>query len=231
MGKEASEKIEAKIVELLKIKDEVRMIFAAAPSQNEMLAHLSKSKKIDWNKIIAFNMDEYVGLAQDSPQSFAGYLNNHLFNHVNCKKKNLINGLSSPEEETKKHADLLSEQPIDIVCLGIGENGHIAFNDPPVADFNDPEIVKIVELDEACRTQQVNDKCFEKIEDVPKKAFTITIPVIMQASYLFCVVPGKTKRKAVYESINGEVTEKCPASILRQHPSCNFFFDTDSFGD
>ena len=230
MGKEAAKAVEKRIVELQKTQPLVRMIFAAAPSQNEMLAHLLKSETINWEKVVAFNMDEYVGLAQDSSESFANYLKTHIFNHIKCKEVNLINGEASPEEEIKKHAGLLSEAPIDIVCLGIGENGHIAFNDPPVADFNDPEVVKIVELEEACRIQQVNDKCFENLDLVPKRAFTITIPVIMNATSLFCVAPGETKREAVGKTFSSPIDVACPSTILRTHNDCTFFFDNESFG-
>lgn len=229
MGEAAGRDIENKIIELLKIKSEIRMVFAAAPSQNEMLAYLAKSKKIKWNRITAFHMDEYFGLDENDLQSFSTYLNDHLFKIVNFKEVHLINGKALVDEEVARYSALIEEAPVDIVCLGIGENGHIAFNDPPVADFNDTKILKLVELDESCRMQQVNEKCFDLLDKVPREAFTLTIPVLMKADFLFCVVPGISKREAVYNALNGPVSTVCPASILQTHPNCRFYFDEDAF--
>jgi glucosamine-6-phosphate deaminase len=205
------------------------MVFAAATSQNEMLAYLAKSEKIEWNRITAFNMDEYIGLEKNAPQLFSVYLNDRLFEKVNLKKVNFINGNTPYEVEIARYSALITEAPIDIVCLGIGENGHIAFNDPPVADFNDPEIIKKVRLDKSCRLQQVNEECFNSIEEVPKKALTLTIPTIMNADYLFCVVPGSSKSEAVYNTLNGPVSTTCPASILQTHLKCRFYFDEQAY--
>ena len=230
MGKSAGRDIENKIIELLKIKPEIRMIFAAAPSQNEVLDYLVNSDKIEWNRITAFHMDEYIGLDKNESRSFSTYLNEHLFQGVNLKKVHLIDGKAPVNEEIERYSALIAEAPIDIVCLGIGENGHIAFNDPPVADFNDKKILKVVELDESCRIQQVNENCFDTLDDVPREAFTLTIPVLMNADFLFCVVPGLSKHEAVTNTINGPVTTKCPASILQTHPNCRFYFDKDAYG-
>src|SRR5665648_35555 len=230
MGESAGKDIENKIIELLQFKPEIRMIFAAAPSQNEVLSYLANSGKIEWNRITAFHMDEYIGLDNSASQLFSVYLNDRLFGKVNLKKVYLIDGNSSLEEEIASYSALITEAPIDIVCLGIGENGHIAFNDPPVADFNDPQIIKKVKLDKSCREQQVNEGCFANLEDVPKKALTLTIPVIMGADYLFCVVPGSSKHEAVYNTLNGPVSTLCPASVLKNHPNCRFYFDKDAYG-
>jgi glucosamine-6-phosphate deaminase len=229
MGKAAGKKVEKKIIELLKDSSEIRMVFAAAPSQNEMLAYLVKSKNINWNRIVAFHMDEYAGLSPESPNSFANFLRKKLFDKVPFRKVNLINGSNPIEKEIDRYAKLLNEAPIDIVCLGIGENGHIAFNDPPVANFNDPMTVKKVTLDSLCRQQQVNDGCFAAIENVPQQAITLTIPTLMRGKYLFCVVPGSSKHEAVKKTLFGPISTSCPASILRTHPWCEFFFDTDSY--
>ena len=230
MGESAGKDIENKIIELLRFKPEIRMIFAAAPSQNEMLDYLADSDKIEWKRITAFNMDEYIGLDNSAPQLFSVYLKDRLFGKVKFKKVNLIDGNSSVEDEIERYSALITEAPIDIVCLGIGENGHIAFNDPPVADFNDAQIIKKVKLDKACRVQQVNEGCFANLEDVPKKALTLTIPVIMAANFLFCVVPGSSKHEAVYNTLNGPVSTLCPASVLQNHPNCRFYFDKDAYG-
>jgi glucosamine-6-phosphate deaminase len=231
MGRAAGRDVEERVEALLKVKDEIRMIFAAAPSQNEMLDYLAGSEVIDWSRVTAFHMDEYLGLNGGSDQRFSLYLSRRLFSKVRMKKVHLLDGNADFKEEARRYSSLLIEAPIDIICLGIGENGHIAFNDPPVADFSDTSIVKKVSLDRACRIQQVNEGCFATLDEVPKKALTLTIPVIFNASYLFCVVPGTSKRDAVYNTLNGPVTTACPASVLQRHPDCRFYFDRGSFGE
>lgn len=230
-GIAAGKKIERCIEKLQEVKETIRIVFAAAPSQDSMLDYLSKSKKIKWDNIIAFNMDEYIGLPSGAPQSFATYLENNLFSKVVVKKKHTINTNSNIEDELVRYSQLINSEPIDIVCLGIGENGHIAFNDPSVADFNDPLIIKAVYLDEPCRMQQVHDGCFDFLEDVPKKALTLTIPTLLSGKYLFCVVLGANKSDAVKNTFNGSVLISCPASILTTHENCEFFFDKYAFKD
>lgn len=229
MGQKAGKDVERQIIELLRHKKTIRMVFAAAPSQNELLDYLADSDKIEWDRIVAFHMDEYIGLNASDSRSFATYLNEHLFNKVNPREVHLINGKALINDEIERYSALIREAPIDIVCLGIGENGHIAFNDPPVADFSDKQILKLVELDETCRIQQVNEECFDTLNDVPREAFTLTIPVLMNADFLFCVVPGSSKSEAVYNTLNGPVSTKCPASILQKHANCKFYFDEDSY--
>ncbi len=230
MGKQAGKEIEAKILELLEQKAELRMIFAAAPSQNEVLAYLRQSERIPWEKVTAFHMDEYIGLDEDAPQRFANFLKEHLFDQVNFKAVHLIHGDEDPQAECERYAALLAEKPIDIVCLGIGENGHIAFNDPPVADFADPASVKVVELDHACRQQQVNDGCFASLDEVPRQAITLTIPTLMGGEHLFCVVPGPTKMEAVQATLEAEISTNCPATVLRKHAHCKLYLDHASYG-
>lgn len=229
LGEKAGGDVENAIIDLLTRQTDVRIIFAAAPSQTELLEYLSRSDKVDWSKVIAFNMDEYLGLHENTKASFATFLNEKLFNKVSPKKINLINTENPPAFEIERFGDLITEKRIDIVCLGIGENGHIAFNDPPVADFNDKATIKIVELDDSCRLQQVNEGCFDNMADVPKKALTLTIPIIMGAKKLFCVVPGKNKKQAVLNALTSDIDESCPATILRTHLNCDFYFDDDSF--
>lgn len=231
MGAAAGTDVETCIVRLLDVKEEVRMVFAAAPSQNEMLDYLAASKIVDWGRVTAFHMDEYLGLSGGAEQLFSLYLTRRLFSRVKMKRVHLINGTGDTRKEAERYSALISEAPLDIICLGIGENGHIAFNDPPVADFNDPLVVKKVSLDRSCRIQQVNEGCFATLEEVPEQALTLTIPVIFGASHLFCVVPGSSKRKAVHNTLNGPVTTACPASVLQRHPDCWFYFDRDSFGE
>jgi len=231
MGLAAGRDVEARVAGLLKVKDEVRMVFAAAPSQNEMLDYLAGSELIDWSRVTAFHMDEYLGLNGGADQLFSLYLSRRLFSKVRMKNVFLINSDADTEEEAERYSALLTEAPIDVVCLGIGENGHIAFNDPPVADFSDTQVVKKVSLDRSCRIQQVHEGCFTTLEEVPEKALTLTIPVIFNASHLFCVVPGAGKREAVFNTLHGPVTTACPASVLQKHPDCSFYFDRDSYGD
>ena len=230
MGDAAGKDIADKMVELLAKKDEINMIFAAAPSQNETLAALISRTDIDWSRVNAYHMDEYIGLAADAPQRFGLFLKNAIFDKVPFKTVNLIDCTGdSPENECERYGSMLSKVHIDIVVLGIGENGHIAFNDPPVADFNDKAVIKPVSLDDVCRQQQVNDGCFKTFDDVPKTALTLTVPTLYNADYLFCSVPAATKADAVYHTVtNAEISEKCPATVMRRHAHAVMYCDKDS---
>lgn len=198
-------------------RGEARVIFACAPSQNEFLEALVRHP-IAWGKVTVFHMDEYVGLRAEHPQSFRHFLRTHLLQHIaQPHAVHLIHAENDPIHEAARYGKLLAEKPIDVVCLGIGENGHLAFNDPPVADFRDPQVVKVVELDEVCRQQQVNDGCFPSFDAVPAHALTLTIPTLVGAREVSCVVPGERKAVAVRETLLGPLTTQCPASILRQH--------------
>ncbi|MBS1333705.1 MAG: glucosamine-6-phosphate deaminase [Clostridiales bacterium] len=229
MGKAAAEEAAAAIRAAIAAKGEINMIFAAAPSQNEFLAHLIADKSIDFTKINAFHMDEYIGLPADAPQGFGNFLRERLFERVPFKTVNTIDSTAAdPEAECRRYAALLQAHPCDIVCMGIGENGHIAFNDPHVADFGDKAAVKVVALDETCRQQQVNDGCFARLDDVPTHALTLTIPTLTAPEAVFCIVPAKTKANAVYAALRGGITEACPASILRRHANATLYCDADS---
>ncbi len=228
MGKGAAADIEKKIAELLKEKQEINMIFAAAPSQNEVLAALIESK-IEWERINAFHMDEFIGLPNKSAQSFGAFLESSIFSKVKFKSVNYINtNTDDIDKECERYASLIKEYKPDIVVMGIGENGHIAFNDPHVADFNDKKMVKVVELDDVCRMQQVNDKCFKSIDLVPKQAITLTIPTLLSAPSVYCIVPGKNKTQAVKNTVYEEINEKCPASALRLKEDAILYLDEDS---
>ena len=229
MGKAAAEEAAAAIRAAIAAKGEINMIFAAAPSQNEFLAHLIADKSIDFTKINAFHMDEYIGLPADAPQGFGNFLRERLFDRVPFKTVNTIDSTAAdPEAECRRYAALLQAHPCDIVCMGIGENGHIAFNDPHVADFGDKAAVKVVALDETCRQQQVNDGCFARLDDVPTHALTLTIPTLTAPEAVFCIVPAKTKANAVYAALRGGITEACPASILRRRANATLYCDADS---
>ncbi|MEH2487311.1 glucosamine-6-phosphate deaminase [Bradyrhizobium sp. AZCC 2230] len=228
MGRAAASDIAAALRDRLAHQDRVRMVFAAAPSQAEMLDALASERDIDWRRVIAFHMDEYLGLPAHAPERFGVWLTRHFFSRVPLGAVHLIGQESDPDRETARYAGLLAEAPIDIVCLGIGVNGHLAFNDPPVANLHDTEQVKIVELDAICRQQQVDDKCFAALGDVPTHAITLTISRLLDAHQLFCVVPGAAKRAAVEQSLYGPIGAACPASALRTHPRCTLYLDRDS---
>lgn len=228
MGEAAAAAVGSKIEELLAQRNEVNMIFAAAPSQNEFLASLIK-KDLDWSRVNAFHMDEYIGLPEEAPQGFGNFLKERIFGKLPFKAIHYLNGnAGNNDEEAVRYGELLKEKPVDIVCMGIGENGHIAFNDPHVADFNDPVPVKIVDLDDACRRQQVNDGCFETLQDVPRHALTLTVPALMNATYVYCMVPGELKADAVYNTIHQEKKPQYPSTALRDHPHAILFLDKQS---
>lgn len=229
MGNNAALLAAEKIRNLLKIRDSISIIFAAAPSQNEFLEALSIQPGIDWNRITAFHMDEYVGLPADAPQGFGNFLKRSIFSKVPFKAVFYLNGNTPDlEQECKRYSALLNEYQPDIVCMGIGENTHIAFNDPHVARFDDPQTVKVVDLDQQCRQQQVNDGCFESIEQVPTHALTLTIPTLLRPEAIFCVVPGEHKAQAVFHTLNESIKSDYPSTSLRQHPNAILFLDKDS---
>ena len=227
MGNAAAEAAAEAICDILTKNEYANVIFAAAPSQNEMLACLLK-KNIDFKRIRAFHMDEYDGLTIEQEQSFAKYLYDHVFSHTAFASVEYIPTHLGAEKACLEYAKLLEKYPPDVVLMGIGENGHIAFNDPPVADFSDPLLVKRIQLDEICRMQQVHDGCFATIDDVPKFAVTLTVPALMQAEYLICTVPAATKANAVYAMLEGPYGECCPATSLRRHSGAKMFLDADS---
>lgn len=229
MGSKAGEDTAKCIRKLLSEKEEINMIFAAAPSQNEVLDTLVVADGIDWGRVNAFHMDEYIGLSDDAPQRFGNFLKERIFDKLPFKSVNYVClGNESDEEACNRYTELINKNHIDIVCLGIGENGHIAFNDPWVADFNDSKVIKKVALDEVCRMQQVNDGCFAKIEDVPKYALTLTVPTLFNADYLFCTVPASTKAEAVYKTVNNNINEELPATVMRRHDNAVMYCDKDS---
>ena len=228
MGIAAAKRVAEKIRELQQEKSLIRMMFAAAPSQLEFLQALVK-EKINWTGIVAFHMDEYIGLPASHSASFRNFLNRHLFDLVPFAEIHRIQGeLEDPQMEADRYAALLREAPMDIICLGIGENTHLAFNDPHVADFQDPNWVKLVDLDAACRQQQVNDGCFQSLEQVPALAITVTLPALFSGGYLFCMVPGKNKAPAVLYTLQEAISPVFPSTLLRKHPSVVLFLDRDS---
>lgn len=170
-----------------------------------------------------------MGLDNKSPQKFGNFLDRKIFEKVNFNNIYYIDVKGENIENLiLRYSNLLKNNPLDIACIGIGENGHIGFNDPHVAKFADPENIKQVNLDEKCRMQQVHDDCFDKLEDVPKEALTMTIPTITSADYIFCVVPTDSKKKAVNKTIKGDIDTSCPASVLRSHQRSVLYLDKDA---
>lgn len=231
MGSAAAEDIIRAINQILQNKKDCNIIFAAAPSQNEVLSALAETTLVDWTRVNAFHMDEYIGLPPNAKQAFSNFLDKALFKKVAFKCVNYIDSTAQPEEEAQRYAELLRQFPVDIAVMGVGENGHIAFNDPHVAEFTDPLLVKQVTLDHVCRMQQVNDGCFDSLDQVPTTALTLTIPALTQVNQIFCIVPGENKAWAVREMLEGPISEKCPASILRKQASATLYLDRDSARD
>ena len=228
LGANAASHLEKLLKSIIKNKGEARLILATGTSQFDFLEEL-KEKDIEWDKITVFHLDEYIGLTSDHPASFRNYLKTRVLDIVKPKRVNLLDGdAHSINHEIEEYSSLLKEKPIDIACVGIGENGHLAFNDPGVADFNDSNTVKRVELDKACRQQQFNEGWFPSLDAVPKEALTLTIPAIMSANFISCVVPELRKAKAVYNAVKGKITDQNPASILRKHQNSILFLDRDS---
>lgn len=231
MGESAADSAGRAIRSWLENKEYLNVIFAAAPSQDDFLSALIDQSGIDWSRINAFHMDEYIGLPGDAPQGFGNYLNERIFSKLPFRSVHFINSeCSDPEAEAARYEKLLMENLPDIVFMGIGENGHIAFNDPHVADFNDLRGVKVIQLDLVSRQQQVNDGCFSSLSEVPEKAITLTIPMLTGARQIFCIVPGKTKENAVWNTLTQPIVETYPATILRRHPNAELYLDANSAG-
>jgi glucosamine-6-phosphate deaminase len=230
MGARAAADIASEIRALLANQDGVRIMFAAAPSQSEMLLSLTQASCIDWSRVSGFHMDEYLGLAAGAPQRFGAWLRRTIFDRLPFGSVHLIEPGDDPNQTAADYAAKLNAAAIDIVCCGVGVNGHLAFNDPP-ADFNDPLTMKIVTLDERSRQQQIDDKCFAFIQDVPTHAVTVTIPALLAARTIFCTVPGPKKNHAIRNMLERPITSLCPATALRLHPKCTLYLDPHSAGE
>ncbi len=227
MGAAVAGDVTRAIGEVLGRKAECNVIFAAAPSQNELLRELAADSGVAWDRVNAFHMDEYIGLAADAPQGFGNFLRDRLFGKLPFKSVYYLDGGAEPARECERYTELLKAHKADIVCAGIGENCHLAFNDPP-ANFEDKLLVKVVDLDETCRMQQVNDGCFASLDLVPKQALTLTVPVLTDVRYIFATVPSPTKARAVYNTVHQPVSGQYPSTILKNHPNAKLYIDLDS---
>ncbi len=214
---------------LLDKQDTVAILLATGNSQIRFLEALIALEGIDWSRIILFHLDEYLGITSDHPASFRRYLRERVEEKVCPQQFYYIAGDTlQPIAECDRYTRLLENQPIDLCFLGIGENGHLAFNDPAVADFQDPAKVKLVKLDDVNRQQQVNTAYFANLADVPQYAFTVTIPMICAAKKIICLAPATRKAQVVKTLLTGNITTNCPASILRQQPQATLFLDVNS---
>lgn len=203
-------------------------VFASAVSQSQFLEALAADARIEWDKVIVFHMDEYIGIGPNHPASFRRFQHDYMWSRLKPGAFHELNGdARDVDEECARYADLLDREKPSLCFAGIGENGHLAFNDPP-ADFNDPQLVRVVELDEVCRMQQVHDGAFKNLEDVPRSAITLTVPALVRIPRLILNVPGTNKAEAVQKTVEGPVTPDCPASILQRHPNATLFVDQDA---
>jgi len=229
LAADAADMASRHLSEVLDRQSTAAAILASATSQIQFLDALARRPEVDWSRVIVFHMDEYLGLSAEHPASFRRFMREHVAGRLRPRAFHPLAGdCLEPLAECDRYATLLRAQPIDLCCLGIGENGHVAFNDPPVADFNDPRTVKLVKLDEACRRQQVGEGCFPSLDSVPRYAFTLTVPALCAARKLVCVVPEARKADAVRRTLHGPISTACPASILRRQPQATLFLDAES---
>lgn len=228
MGRAAGEHAARAIAAAITAEGHARIILASAPSQDEMLDALTTAD-LDWSRVTIFHMDEYLGLPAEHPATFRAYLRTHILNRITPAAFHGIAG-ENPDHATEcaRYTALIREAPIHLCCLGIGENGHLAFNDPPVADFRDPATIKRVRLDYDCRQQQVNDRCFPTFDEVPTHALTLTIPTLMAAKTLICTVPDLRKAPAIRKTLFSFITPACPSTALLRHPDATLYLDAES---
>lgn len=229
LGVKSASQAADKIKKAIKEKGTANIILATGASQFETLNHLVEDSEIDWSKVVMFHLDEYVGMPETHPASFRKYLKERVIEKVSdLKAVHFVQGDSGdPDGECKRLNRIISEHPIDVALVGIGENGHLAFNDPP-ADFEIEEPYIVVELDEACRKQQMGEGWFDTIEDVPKKAISMSVKQIMKSKSIICSVPDKRKAEAVKNCLEGKISNLHPASILQEHGDCTIFLDKPS---
>jgi glucosamine-6-phosphate deaminase len=228
LGQAAANDFAKLISEILSKQETAAVIFACANSQLTFLNALRGKKGIAWNKIIIFHMDEYLGMSDQHPASFARFIRESLIDFINPAGFYPLRGASTDiKSELKRYTDLLQKYPPDVCVLGVGENGHLAFNDPP-ADFNAKETIHVVDLDSTCREQQVNEGHFPTLDEVPKQAFSLTVPALLAAKHVFAIVPEKRKAAAIEAALRGPVSPTCPASILRTQPHVTLYLDRAS---
>ena len=239
MGKAAAQNVAGAMKRFIREKGKVNMVFAAAPSQNEFLAHLRKDKSIHWSKVICFHLDDYVDLPRSHPNTFEVYLNDHLFDYVKPRKIYFFKALiGTPDQIARQYAEAIKRNGgIDISCIGIGENGHIAFCEPG-SDLHDPRMIRVIRIDNQSVRQQYRDykdhpnpeARYPTLKAVPRRAFTMTVPAILSAKEIYTIVPGPQKADAVKKMWEGPMSSACPSSALRMHSCVKIYLDRDSAG-
>jgi glucosamine-6-phosphate deaminase len=228
-GEAAARSVAQALKELEQSRSEIGVIFATGASQLETLHALTSMPDLPWKKVHGFHLDEYAGMDENHPASFRRYLRENLTERVPMRKFNEIDGSSSDSDRVvRDYVQALRAAAPQLCLLGIGENGHLAFNDPPEADFEDPEAMKVVTLDAACRQQQLAEGWFEKLEDVPERALTLTIPTVLKVPRLIVSVPGRRKAQSVRRTLDEAISTACPATILRTHPDVTIYLDEES---
>ncbi len=229
MAKAAAQRAAASIRAVSERRQLVPIVFATGASQLETLRALVTIPDVPWHRVVGFHMDEYIGISDQHPASFRRYLRQELTSRVPIREFHEVNGDLDPEAFCRYYSELLHAHSPQLCLLGIGENGHLAFNDPPVADFNDPQDVKIIAPDAQCRQQQVNEGWFPSVADVPAQAITLTIPALLRIPELIVSVPGERKRKIIQRVLGEEISTRCPATILRTHGNTHLYVDGDSY--
>jgi glucosamine-6-phosphate deaminase len=239
MGKMAARDVAAAMKRVIQEKGKVNVVFAAAPSQNEFLAHLRKDKSINWSRVTCFHLDDYVDLPRHHPNTFEEYLNEHIFNHVKPRRIYFFKALKgTPDQIARQYSGAIKRNGgIDISCIGIGENGHIAFCEPG-SDLHDPRLIRVVRIDDRSVRQQYRDykdrpdpaARYASLKAVPRRAFTMTVPAILSAREIYTIVPGPQKADAVRKMWEGPISSACPSSALRTHAYVRIYLDQDSAG-
>jgi glucosamine-6-phosphate deaminase len=227
LAQKAAEEAATAMRNAISARGEARIIAATGASQFEFLETLTNIREIDWKKVEMFHLDEYVGMSEQAPASFCRYLRARLIDKVGLEKYHLLDGTGVPAEVIERVSAEIVKAPIDVAFVGIGENGHLAFNDPP-ADFDTEEAYSVVNLDEACRRQQLGEGWFATLADVPCQAISMTIKQIMKARQILCMVPDARKANAVAACFSGDVNPLAPASILQRHPNATIYLDPGS---
>jgi glucosamine-6-phosphate deaminase len=225
----AANEVHAYLRDVLARQGKAAAILATGNSQIDFLRRLVALPGIDWKKITLFHMDEYLGISAEHKASFRKYLRERVETLVKPGAFHYIAGDAPlPLDECERYEALLTAQPIDLCCMGVGENGHLAFNDPPVANFRDKRLIKLVQLDDACKMQQVREGHFPNIETVPPFAYTLTIPGLFSAKKIVCIAPESRKAKAIKTALHGEISTACPASALRTQSHAVLLLDKES---
>ena len=231
LGAAAADDAAAAITDAVDQRGRANVMFASGNSQFAFLGALTTRDGVPWSDVIGFHMDEYVGMDATHPASFARYMLERIIDVVHPARFHCVDGTNDPVRECERYSALLRAHPLDLCCLGVGENGHLAFNDPPFADFHDPVDVKVITLDDASRRQQVGEGHFATIDDVPRTAVTVTIPALLRARRVLAIVPEARKAAAVERALHGPISTECPASILRRTPHATLYLDAASAAD